>query len=294
MSSSSRRGRSDSVSTNNVDTTTNNDLDPNSILWKKLSVIAKATYLAIRGLSYSNYNHHNQHNHPTYISSSDVDTPLLLHAMIECGAPVSLVKLALQFHPDQIFMRDEVDGRTPLSIASAKVNANPEIISLLLGEEVEEAGGNRNGANENNNVNDNKVNKNQDENESSQDHHDQKHDVNHRNTFKQPTKEKRASIASMCDRGGRLPLHVALQSGRTYQNGVEKIANAAPLAMQTRDTQTGMYPFMLASIPNYRWDNTCIDTIYTMIRSVPHVMQRYCPDDDNEENCCNILKDPNS
>ncbi len=83
------------------------------------------------------------------------------------------------------------------------------------------------------------------------------------------------SAAAMADNKNRLPLHLAVESGRTWNNGVQLIADAAPLALQTCDGLTRMYPYMLAAIPNYRWDNTCIDTIYTLIRKVPHIIQKH-------------------
>lgn len=84
--------------------------------------------------------------------------------------------------------------------------------------------------------------------------------------------------ARMVDNEKRLPLHLAIESGRTWANGVEKIAIAEPLALETRDIKTRMYPFMLAAVPSYKWDNTCYDTIYTLLRAAPHVVKAYCKD----------------
>ena len=88
-----------------------------------------------------------------------------------------------------------------------------------------------------------------------------------------------ASAAEMSDSDGRMPLHLAVASGRTLNNGVAMITKAAPLALQTCDRKTRMYPFMLASVPTYGWDNTCIDTIYTLLRDAPNVMQSFCDED---------------
>jgi ankyrin repeat protein len=84
--------------------------------------------------------------------------------------------------------------------------------------------------------------------------------------------------ARMADKEKRLPLHLAVESGRTWANGVEKITIAEPLALETRDIKTKMYPFMLAAIPSYKWDNTCFDTIYSLLRAAPHVVKAYCKD----------------
>ena len=181
----------------------------------------------------------------------------MVHAIIECGGHTSLVKFALELYPEQALLRD-FDGRVPLSIASSKVDANPEIITLLLDQEGK------------NNATTRTVTSTL---------------TAQSLTPTSSTFVRKKVAASMADKNGRLSLHKALESGRTLRNGVELIANAAPQAMETRDIQTGMYPFMLASIPNYKWDNTCVDTIYSMIRSVPHVMQKYCPEDhDNDVN----------
>ncbi len=201
------------------------ELDQDSDLWKKLCIVVRATYLAMHGIR-------------PYDAQNERDVPLV-HAIIECGGQTSLVRYALGLHPEHILLRD-LEGRVPLSIASSKVDANPEIITLLLEEEKKNA----------------------------------MYQIDQ--TSSSPVVVRKKVAASMADKKGRLSLHKALESGRTLKNGVDLIANAAPQAMETRDIKTGMYPFMLASIPNYKWDNTCVDTIYSMIRSVPHVMQKYC------------------
>lgn len=206
-----------------------NDSGQHSLLWQKLCLVVKATCLAMRGLSYSD--------------DTLSETPLL-HAIIECGGHTSLVKYALRLHPGQALTRDE-NGRVPLTIASTKVDTNPEIIELLLLEE------------------------NQDGVEAFESSSATKNDSS-------TSRQKMQSAAAMCDGEGRLPLHLAVQSGRTLNNGVNWIVNAAPLALQTRDVHTRMYPFMLAAIPTYKWDNTCVDTIYTLLRKAPHVVQKYC------------------
>lgn len=85
------------------------------------------------------------------------------------------------------------------------------------------------------------------------------------------------AVDAMKGHGGRLPLHLALSSGRTWNNGVALIAEAAPPALQVRDVKTNLYPFMLAAVPTFGWDNTSIDTIYTILRDAPSVMQALCP-----------------
>ena len=67
----------------------------------------------------------------------------------------------------------------------------------------------------------------------------------------------------MDGREGRLPLDLALSSGQTWNNGIALISEAAPSALQVRDVKTNLYPFMLAAVPTFGWDNTSIYTIYT-------------------------------
>eukprot|EP00551_Chaetoceros_affinis_P011790 CAMPEP_0203673014 /NCGR_PEP_ID=MMETSP0090-20130426/10353_1 /ASSEMBLY_ACC=CAM_ASM_001088 /TAXON_ID=426623 /ORGANISM="Chaetoceros affinis, Strain CCMP159" /LENGTH=479 /DNA_ID=CAMNT_0050538527 /DNA_START=86 /DNA_END=1525 /DNA_ORIENTATION=+ len=218
-------------------------------LWKKLCIVVKATYLAMHGLPCINPSPKSKDNIDSYSEHGDIP---LVHAIIECGGHTNLVKYTLQLHPEQALWRDR-DGRTPLSIACAKNETNNEIINLLIDSKNVDIKGTEDGHGGDNHKNGSKI--------------EEKKVVQGR------------AAACMADTKGRLPLHLAVASGRTLKNGVELIADAAPLAMQTRDIQTGMYPFQLASIPNYKWDNTCIDTIYSMVRSVPDVLQKYCDDD---------------
>jgi len=46
----------------------------------------------------------------------------------------------------------------------------------------------------------------------------------------------------------QLPLHIALQRGRKWNDGLQDLAEAAPEALTTRDLNHHMYPFMLASV----------------------------------------------
>ncbi len=81
--------------------------------------------------------------------------------------------------------------------------------------------------------------------------------------------------AKMSDPSGKMPLHLAVSSGRTLNNGVALIVKAAPVALQTPEKSSKMYPFMLASVPTYGWDNTCLDTIYTLLREAPSVIESF-------------------
>jgi len=90
-----------------------------------------------------------------------------------------------------------------------------------------------------------------------------------------------ASTARISNSQQRLPLHLAIESGRTLKNGVETIVRAEPLALQTRDIQTRLYPFQLAAIPTFGWDNSNVDTIYSLLYAAPSVLDAYCTNSDD-------------
>ena len=54
--------------------------------------------------------------------------------------------------------------------------------------------------------------------------------------------------ASVPDANGRLPLTLAILSGKAWERGVKSLVDAAPQALLTRDVQTHLYPFMLAAV----------------------------------------------
>ena len=85
------------------------------------------------------------------------------------------------------------------------------------------------------------------------------------------------AVDAMDGHEARLPLDLALSSGRTWNNGFALIVEAAPSALQVRDVKTIFYPFMLAAVPTFGWDNTSIDTIYTILHDAPSVMQTLYP-----------------
>jgi len=61
----------------------------------------------------------------------------------------------------------------------------------------------------------------------------------------------------------QLPLHVALQRGRPWHEGLSDLVDAAPQALTTRDLNHRMYPFMLASVgKNYN-----LDTAFELLRA---------------------------
>ena len=60
---------------------------------------------------------------------------------------------------------------------------------------------------------------------------------------------------SNAKRNGQLPLHLALTSGKEWEEGVRALVRLHPDGVRKKDPLTGLYPFMLAAI-SY---NSCID-----------------------------------
>lgn len=56
-----------------------------------------------------------------------------------------------------------------------------------------------------------------------------------------------STAARKTDRRGRLPVHLALNSGKTWSNGVRGLVEAFPESVRMRDPPTMLYPFMLAA-----------------------------------------------
>lgn len=69
---------------------------------------------------------------------------------------------------------------------------------------------------------------------------------------------------------GRLPLHLALESGKSWYAGIEAIVSAAKDAVTVRDDIDMLYPFMLAAAV----DGSCVTTIFELFRRCPEV-KRY-------------------
>ena len=73
------------------------------------------------------------------------------------------------------------------------------------------------------------------------------------------------------DPHGRLPLHLAIMRGKTWDDGVKALVEAFPEALTIPDNQTNLHPFMLAaSVGRGRGDCT---TIYALLRAAPDLVQ---------------------
>ena len=68
---------------------------------------------------------------------------------------------------------------------------------------------------------------------------------------------------------GRLPLHLAIASGKKWENGVEAILHAYPDALTMQDPLTRLYPFLLAA----ECQTSETNTIFELIRTNPALLQ---------------------
>jgi hypothetical protein len=54
------------------------------------------------------------------------------------------------------------------------------------------------------------------------------------------------------DSFGRLPLFLALESGRSWPyGGIKELVRALPSSLAIKDTRTLLYPFMMAAVDSY-------------------------------------------
>ena len=92
--------------------------------------------------------------------------------------------------------------------------------------------------------------------------------------------------ASAPDRDGRLPLHLSLEGGVSWDGGAARILRLAPQALMTRDIKTRFYPFMLAAMAadgRYRrdsWDHSGLGTVYLLIRECPTLLNQVLLEND--------------
>jgi hypothetical protein len=72
---------------------------------------------------------------------------------------------------------------------------------------------------------------------------------------------------SMPDSSGRLPIHLAIASGKEWENGVQSLANGFPGGVSIADPSSGLYPFMSAAT-----STSDLTTIFELLRFSPHTI----------------------
>jgi len=73
---------------------------------------------------------------------------------------------------------------------------------------------------------------------------------------------------------GRMPLHLALANGHTWEGGVEALFGAAPEYISVEDPVTGLVPFLLAAVPVGE-TNTSLTTIYSLLCAQPDLLSSF-------------------
>ena len=64
----------------------------------------------------------------------------------------------------------------------------------------------------------------------------------------------------------RYPLHLALESGKEYKNGISSLIESHPDSLEYRDPKTGLYPFMQCR-------SQSLDSSFQLLKSCPHLVQ---------------------
>jgi hypothetical protein len=76
--------------------------------------------------------------------------------------------------------------------------------------------------------------------------------------------EANPSLARRRNRQGKLPLQLAIESGRDWQHGIGALADAFPAAIGHEDKETGLDLFMLAAV-----EDCSLTVIYNLFRANP-------------------------
>mmetsp|Transcript_16991 Transcript_16991/g.34871 ORF Transcript_16991/g.34871 Transcript_16991/m.34871 type:complete len:394 (-) Transcript_16991:253-1434(-) len=83
---------------------------------------------------------------------------------------------------------------------------------------------------------------------------------------------KQPSLAYCRNHSGRIPLALAIESGRNWSDGLRSIAMAVPGCLDKRDAETGLFPFMLAACEKNAGGESNIDTntIFALLKLCPY------------------------
>ena len=74
---------------------------------------------------------------------------------------------------------------------------------------------------------------------------------------------------------GRLPLHLALESGKTLDNGVDALVEAFPESVRMRDPVTLLYPFQMAAVKRNNSDEVDLaitNAIFILLLDAPELV----------------------
>lgn len=176
------------------------------------------------------------------MKSAEHGTSRLLHAATKIKTPRAFLFLVALLFPEQLIERDE-NGDTPLSIAAA----------TPLYEEPKDLEAHDTGE-------DFYCDHFQAKNKAV------KHYMNENIIDFLSSRNPRA--ASIHNGKGRLPFAIAVESGKTWKQGLRSLLCAYPGALFTADSVTRLYPFMLAAVDT----NSDLTTVYELTRALPELV----------------------
>jgi ankyrin repeat protein len=176
-----------------------------------------------------------------------------VHAASAVDCPRAIVRIATKVYPGQLDEKDEY-GRTPLVIACQAPIFKIRDLSddgytledVIHGDETNKWG----------------VNSYSDE---AQEASSQPSVIS---ILLQANPTSEASGACVPDLLGRLPLHLALSSGKSWKDGVKELVEAYPDAMSSPDMSSKLYPFMMAA-EGWKGDT---NTTFELLRHSPGLL----------------------
>lgn len=198
--------------------------------WKKTVLLLRCAHL---GKVDENYQQNNDH---------------VVHAASAVDCPRPVVKIAARVFSQQLAMRN-ANGLTPLLLAAKAPIFKARDLSDdgYLFEDVvhgDESGGS-------------------DDEEESPDSESSVIEI-----LLQANQGEATAAACLPDSCGRLPLHLALESDKKWNQGVCQLVEVHPEGLAHLDTTTQLYPFMLAA----QGERSDLNTVYEVLRFNPSVL----------------------
>ena len=198
--------------------------------WKKTVLLL---HCAHQGRLEDNYQQNNDH---------------VVHAASAVDCPRPVVKIAARVFSHQLALRN-ADGLTPLLVAAQAPIFKARDLSDdgYLFEDVvhgDESGGS-------------------DDEEESSDTQSSVIEI-----LLQANQGHACASAGLPDASGRLPLHLALESNKKWNQGVSQLVQVHPDGLVHLDQTTRLYPFMLAA----QGERSDLNTVYEMLRFNPSVL----------------------
>lgn len=187
-------------------------------------------------------------HHGEVEENSQQDNEHIVHAASAVDCPRPVVKIAARIFSHQLALRD-AKGLTPLLVAAGAPIFKARDLSDdgYLFEDVvhgDESGGS-------------------DDEEESSDSQSSVIEI-----LLQANQGHAAAAACLPDSRGRLPLHVALESDKKWNQGVCQLVEVHPDGLAHFDKTNNLYPFMLAA----EGDRSDLNTVYEVLRFNPSVL----------------------